>query len=153
MSTATGTLAVAFAALFAAHQVADHWIQTGHQAAAKGRRDWSGRLACARHISTLTATKLAALAAAFTVCALPVRPAWWIAALGVDAASHYWADRRFTLRALAERTGSGQFFDLGVPRDGRDDNPSLGTGAYALDQSFHVGWLFIAALILAAGAR
>jgi hypothetical protein len=26
------------------------------------------------------------------------------------------------------------------------DNPSLGTGAYALDQSWHHGWLFLAAL-------
>lgn len=25
-------------------------------------------------------------------------------------------------------------------------NPSLGTGAYALDQSWHVGWLFVSAI-------
>jgi len=37
-----------------------------------------------------------------------------------------------------------------VPRPHRDDNPTLGTGAYALDQSFHIFWLIIAALLIAA---
>ena len=46
-------------------------------------------------------------------------------------------------------TGKADFYRLGAPRDGRDDNPSLGTGAYALDQSWHYLWLFVAALIIA----
>lgn len=72
----------------------------------------------------------------------------------MDAASHYWADRRTTLRALAAALGAGKaaFFDIGAPRPGHDDNPTLGTGAYALDQSWHIGWLFVAALVVAAGA-
>jgi len=148
-------LTVASAALFAAHQFGDHWAQTPTQAMTKGGSGWSARTACASHVLVLTAVKLAALLAAFAVAGLPIRPAWWAAGLGVDAASHYWADRRSTLRALATAFGPGKaaFFDLGAPRPGRDDNPTLGTGAYALDQSWHVGWLFIAALILAAGAR
>jgi hypothetical protein len=40
-----------------------------------------------------------------------------------------------------------EFYRLGAPREGREDNPSLGTGAYALDQSFHYLWLLIAAAI------
>ena len=48
------------------------------------------------------------------------------------------ADRRTPLRRFAEATGLGEFYALGQPREGRDDNPSLGTGAYALDQSWHV---------------
>ncbi|MGH3921845.1 MAG: hypothetical protein ACRDTT_03035 [Pseudonocardiaceae bacterium] len=43
----------------------------------------------------------------------------------------------------------GDFYRLGVPRNGRDDNPSLGTGAYMLDQSWHYGWLGVAALVTA----
>jgi hypothetical protein len=43
-----------------------------------------------------------------------------------------------------------QFWTLGAPRPDRDDNPSLGTGAYALDQSFHYFFLFYTALIIAA---
>ena len=74
---------------------------------------------------------------------------WALLALGVDAASHYWADRRYTLRGLAGRLGKSEFYELGAPRPGRDDNPCLGSGAMALDQAWHIGWLFVAALILA----
>lgn len=146
--------AVGSTALFAAHQVGDHWFQTNGQALAKGGTGWTARAACARHVLVLVAVKVAALLAAFAVVNLPIRPLWWAAGLGVDAVSHYWADRRTTLRRLAGLLGEGKlaFFDLGTPRPGRDDNPSLGTGAYALDQSWHVLWLFVAALIIAGGA-
>jgi hypothetical protein len=78
----------------------------------------------------------------------PIRAA---AGLAVSAGSHYWADRRSTLAALAELVpGKGSFYRLGTPRPGRDDNPTLGTGAYALDQAWHTGWLLIAALVIAA---
>ncbi|MEU0516669.1 hypothetical protein [Streptosporangium sp. NPDC006007] len=53
--------------------------------------------------------------------------------------------------ALAERTGKGDFHRLGAPRPGTTDAPHLGTGAYALDQSWHIGWLFVSALIIAGG--
>ncbi|WP_235557895.1 hypothetical protein [Sphaerimonospora mesophila] len=72
-------------------------------------------------------------------------------ALTLDAVSHYWADRRYTLAALAARLGSGEFYRLGRPRPGHDDNPTLGTGSYALDQAWHIGWLWVAALIIASG--
>lgn len=149
--TGAVVLAAVFVALWAAHQVGDHWVQTGRQAACKGSRDWTGRAACAGHVLTLTATKAAFLAAAMAVTGLHLAPLWTVAGLAVDAVSHYWADRRFTLAGLAARLGKAGFYALGAPRAGRDDNPSLGTGAYALDQSWHVGWLFVAALIVAAG--
>lgn len=154
MNTSASVLSVAFAALYAAHQVGDHWLQTPAQASNKGGRGWAARTACARHVAVLAAAKALALWAAFSVAGLPVHLLWWAAGLGVDAASHYWADRRTTLRALAGLFGPAKlaFFDLGSPRPGRDDNPSLGTGAYALDQSWHVLFLFVASLILAGGA-
>jgi hypothetical protein len=51
-------------------------------------------------------------------------------------------------------------YALGQPRKGLidpddpgkgayDDNPTIGTGAYALDQSWHWWWIFIAALVTA----
>ena len=144
--------AAVFAALYAAHSVGDHWVQTGGQAAGKGGAGAdtaAGRWACARHVATLTATKAVFLAGAVAVLALPLTPAAVVAGLAVDAGSHWWADRRHTLAALATRVGKGEFYALGAPRAGRDDNPSLGTGAYALDQSWHLGWLFVAALIVA----
>lgn len=153
--TPAAVFAVSFAALYASHHFADHWIQTPSQSMTKGGTGWIARLACARHVATLAATKIAALLAAFAVTDLPIRPLWWAVGLGVDAVSHYWADRRTTLRRLAAMFGPGKaaFFDLGAPRPGKDDNPSLGTGAYALDQSWHVMWLFVTALIMAAGVR
>lgn len=155
MNASAIVFAASFAALYAAHSFGDHWAQTNTQALTKGGAGWTARLACARHVAVLALVKLAALGSVFAVTGLPARPAWWAAALAVDAVSHYVADRRAPLRRIASWFGPGKlsFFDLGAPRPGRDDNPGLGTGAYALDQSWHVAWLFVAALILAAGAR
>ncbi|GII89466.1 hypothetical protein Ssi03_74560 [Sphaerisporangium siamense] len=144
------TFAAVFAALYAAHSFGDHWVQTHAQACIKGTPGRTGRLACARHVATLTATKAAFLLALELATGARLHPAAVLAGLAVDAASHYWADRRTTLAALAERIGKGDFYRLGAPRPGRDDAPHLGTGAYALDQSWHIGWLFITALIIAA---
>ena len=145
-----GLLGAVFAAVYAAHMVGDHWVQTCHQAAIKGAPGWAGWWADIKHVVTLTVTKIAALIAVFAVTGSRV-PLWQLsAALTVDALSHGWADRRTTLAGLAERAGLGPFYRLGVPRPAREDNPSLGTGAYALDQSWHIGWLFVTALIIAA---
>ncbi|MFG2002099.1 transcriptional regulator [Spirillospora sp. NPDC048911] len=150
--------AAVFAALYAAHEVGDHWAQTHAQACGKGAAGWSGRLMCGKHVAVLTVVKAAALMLAALVVDLPVNPLAVAAALAVDAVSHYWADRRTTLVALADwlgRTvvpGKGDFARLGAPRPDRDDNPTLGTGAYALDQSWHIGWLFLAALLACLGA-
>ena len=72
-----------------------------------------------------------------------------VAGLGIDAVTHWWADRRSTLAWLARVTGKGEFYRLGAPRADHDDNPHIGTGAYALDQSFHHLWLLVAALVIA----
>jgi hypothetical protein len=141
--------AAVFAALYAAHQVGDHWIQTHHQACGKGATGWPGRLACAGHVATLTLTKAAALLALVLVTDISLSPPAFLAGLAVDAVSHYWADRRVTLARFAEAVGKGGFFRMGAPRPDTDDQPHLGTGAYALDQSWHIGWLFITALIIA----
>jgi hypothetical protein len=147
---ALAAVAAVFVALYTAHMVGDHWVQTHHQALCKAAAGWAGRWADTKHVATLTGTKLVALIALCWRTGL--RPPLWqlAAALMVDALSHWWADRRTTLAALAELVDKTQFYTLGAPRTGHDDNPSIGTGAYALDQSWHIGWLFIAALIAAA---
>lgn len=132
----TGFAAV-FAALYAAHQVADHWVQTQHQADTKGHPGWPGRIACAAHVATYTATAVAALTA------LALATGWHLdgwrigVGLGVSAISHYIADRRAPLRRLADLLG-------------KDPAWLESGGMYALDQSWHVGWLFAAALAMAA---
>jgi hypothetical protein len=141
--TSMATFAGVFAALYAAHQVGDHWVQAHWQACGKGDRTPQGRFACFAHVATLTATKMIALGLLWA--ATGVTLGWTLApALLLDAATHYWADRRFTLQRLAERLGKADFYKLGAGH--------LGSGAYALDQSWHVGWLFVTSLIIAGGA-
>lgn len=142
------TFAAVFAALYAAHALADHWIQTGRQAMTKGLPGWPGRRACAAHVATLTATMAAALGA-LVAAGAHLAPWPLVVGLAVNAVTHYWADRRTTLARLAAALGKAEFYRLGAPRPGRDDNPTLGTGAYALDQAWHMAWLFAAALIIA----
>lgn len=165
--------AVVLPTLLAAHQVADFWIQTDWQARTKGQRDAMGRLACAAHVATYTLTTIAMVSTVWLLFNLPISPAGFLVGQAVSAVTHYWADRRFTLQWLCERLGKSNFYRLGAPRAveawlgdlgsheikavnlcrvGQNypvpwDNPSLGTGAYALDQSWHWFWLFIAALL------
>jgi hypothetical protein len=141
--------AVTLPALLVAHTVADHWVQTGHQAAAKGLPGWVGRRACAAHVVTYTATTAAVVAAVWWAFALPISPVGFALGQLVSALTHYLADRRAPLARIATRVGKAGFYSLGALREGRDDNPTLGTGAYALDQSWHHAWLAIAAVLTA----
>jgi hypothetical protein len=155
--TAAAVFAAVFVALYVAHSVGDHWVQTSHQAAEKGRPGWVGRLADARHVLGLTITKGIALAAVVLVLDIPVTVTGLVAGLGVDAVTHWWADRRTTLAWLAKVTGKTEFLSLGTPAHSAHPvtadggyAPTLGTGAYALDQSFHHLFLGVAALLIAA---
>lgn len=150
MTAVTHLAAVAgvYAALHAAHQVGDHWIQSGKDAAAKGNPGPAGRAACARHVTTYTATGLVALVA--LAAATGWQPDLWrlAAGLAVSAVTHYIADRRTPLEWLAEKAGKDQFVRMGRPVDGQAQ--CMGTGAYLLDQSWHTGWLYVTALIIGA---
>jgi hypothetical protein len=149
-----GRFAGTFAALLAAHQVADHWIQTDHQAASKGAPGSAGRKACAAHVATYTLTAAVAVLATDRAARLDLSPGRTVAALALSAVTHYIADRRTPLRKIAERTGSGRFYGFGTPQEGdAGGRPCLGTGAYALDQSWHVGWLWASALLVAAAGK
>ncbi|MFE3903226.1 transcriptional regulator [Streptomyces sp. NPDC059153] len=148
--------AAVFIALYVAHSVGDHWVQTSCQSANKGLPGWTGRLAGARHVATLTATKLALLLPVAFLLGLNLSVLGLVAGLGVDALTHWWADRRSTLAWLARVTGKAEFYSLGtvahpahpVTAEGKPA-ATLGTGAYALDQSFHHLWLLIASVLIA----
>jgi hypothetical protein len=144
------TFAAVLAALHVAHTVADHWVQTQHQADTKGRPGWPGRLACLAHVATYTLTAAVAVVLVMAATGLHIDGPHLTGGLFVSAVTHYVADRRTPLRRLAQLLGAARFYAIGAPRPGRDDNPSLGTGAYALDQSFHLFFLFVAALVIAA---
>ncbi|MEU9132825.1 hypothetical protein AB0D08_32760 [Kitasatospora sp. NPDC048540] len=140
--------AAAYALLRAAADVADHWIQTDHQAATKGQHDHNpgqssaaGRRACTAHVATYTATQATALLLGTRVLGVRLRPGPIAAALTVSAVTHYIADRREPLRRLADATGSRAFVRLA------DHGMN---GAYCLDQAWHHAFETAAALIASA---
>lgn len=173
--TDIGTFAGVAVAMLVAHQVGDHWSQTHHQAMTKGQPGRVGRAACARHVASYTVGTAVAVLALWGAFQLDISWLGFAAGQLVSAATHYWADRRSTLAWLAASLGKAEFHALGAPREHRIavdrvvrhelpdgghtlsletdvvplDNPSLGTGAYALDQSWHWGWLGVSAFLTA----
>jgi hypothetical protein len=145
-------LSAVFIALWVGHMVGDHWVQTGWQVENKAKPGNAGRLACLAHVYTYTLTQVVAVWIIEAATNLDVTPAALTAGLAISAGTHYFADRRVPLRRLAALldrfTGKLAFHDLGVPREGHDDNRCLGTGAYVLDQSWHIWWLFVAAAVM-----
>lgn len=156
-------------ALYAAHHVGDYWVQTDHQARHKGDAGTDGRLQCLAHVVTYLLTQQAFLIMLAAVT--DWRPDAWqlAAAMVISGATHYMADRREhgLMFWLARRIpGKAAFLELGRPR-GRVvnswgaampghpvesapiDNPQLATGAWALDQAWHIFWgVFVAALVI-----
>lgn len=149
-------------ALYAGHHAGDYWIQTDHQARHKG----TDALQCLLHVITYLITQVVCL---FFLVPLGARfGAWQVAAgLLLSGVTHYTADRREhgLMFCLAGRLpGKARFLELGVPREHeiyaitgpgpvekvRLDSPSLGTGAWALDQAWHIFFgVFLTALVIA----
>ncbi|WP_327067806.1 hypothetical protein [Kitasatospora sp. NBC_01302] len=147
-SVRAARFAAAYALLRAAADVADHWIQSDHQAQTKGQHDHTegqssaaGHRACAAHVASYTATQGAVLLAGGAVLGLRLRPAPVAAALALSAVTHYIADRREPLRRVADATGKANFVRLA------DHGMN---GAYALDQAWHHAFETAAALIVSA---
>lgn len=141
-------------AFYVGHHVGDCWVQTDHQARTKGQAGKLGRIACFDHVLSYTVTQMLTFMLVTQVLDLHFSH-WWTmpAALFVSGGTHYMADRREhgLMFWLARRLGKGSFMKLGVPRGGHyDDNPQLATGAWALDQSWHLFFgVLIPALIIA----
>jgi hypothetical protein len=140
--TSPGTrFAATFIALHAAHNLADYWMQTTHQATDKGRfgnahENAAGRLACLSHVASYTAISTSAVVGANA--ALRLGLGWQGIVVGqlLSSASHYFADRRHTLRSLAARMGKLELYDSGE---------GFASGSVVLDQSWHQVWLTLAA--------
>jgi hypothetical protein len=151
-------------ALYAGHHVGDYWFQTDHQARHKGDDGREGALSCALHVLSYLATQAACVGLLVFATGLHVSVAGVLAGLTVSGVTHYLADRRehgimFRLARLIP--GKANFLELGKPRLAWTrvdeagqvlplDNPTLGTGAWALDQAWHIFWgVFVAALLMA----
>lgn len=127
MTSRAAQAAVAYAALRTAARVADHWGQTSHQAMHKADPGIKGHAAMAGHVASYAASQAAALVAVNKVLDAGLSPRGIAAAVAFSAATHWFIDRRWPVRKLAEATGKEGFHQMGGP---------LG-GAYILDQSAH----------------
>lgn len=127
MTSNAAKAAVAYASLRTAAHVADHWFQTGHQAAHKADPGMAGHKAMAGHVAGYAGAQAVALVAADRALGLGLKPSRIAAAVALSAATHWFIDRRWPVRKLAGAMGKKAFHDLGGP---------LG-GAYILDQSAH----------------
>lgn len=133
------TFAAVLPGLLVAHAVGDRWLQTDHQAVTKGHAGHIGRIACASHVLTYTAVTALVTGILWVALGLSVSPAGFLAGQAVSALTHYWIDRRVTLAAFVARyTPWNRTYYTQVPG-----------GAEHLDQSAHMVWLFVAALLTA----
>lgn len=164
--SAARRFAVTLPTLLVAHNVADHLVQTDHQAANKATR-WR---AMAGHVGGYLATAEAALLLVGAVTG--EHPTWRRRLLGhlVSGATHAIVDRRWPVVEILERTGSpafaaprtrvyldvngyGQVQSAGIPRTVELRGPVPLHGPYLADQALHHGCLLIAALVMAGGKR
>lgn len=139
MKPQAAKFAATYALMRAAADLADHWIQTDHQARHKAKPGTEGHHALAAHVATYTATQGAALLVGNRLLGLGLRPRSMAAALAISSATHYLIDRRWPVQRLATATGKTAFHDLGGP---------LG-GAYLLDQAAHHAAETVAAAVAA----
>lgn len=157
--------AAAYAALMPAHDVADHVVQTDHQAAHKAGPGWAGARAMAGHVGSYHAVQLLAVLA---LRRLGVRPSArrTLAALALSAGTHAFLDRRWPVQRAMELTGSAGFANGTIVATGEiqgDDPMEIGAlhvtarpyvnGMYVNDQAWHHLVLAVCAAILSGGAR
>jgi hypothetical protein len=139
MSTSALVFAVAMATLVAAHQLADHIVQTDNDAkdkAAPGLNGWR-HLLC--HVGTYHATALVMLLITAVALHMPLTVTGMAAGLGFSAITHALLDRRWPVRWILQHTGSAAFADRMSPI----------CGMYLADQALHYGCLWVAALLIA----
>lgn len=146
--SAAEVFAACFAALFVGHHVGDYWVQTGYQTAHKGDAGEHGRAQCMLHCVSYVLTQALMLVVIHLALGMSPQAMGVLAALWVSGGTHYMADRRehgLMFWLVKRIPGKARFLEFGK------DSGSLGTGAWALDQSWHLFFgVFVPALILAA---
>lgn len=151
-ATAAAVFAAVFCLFYVGHRVGDTWGQRSVDAVHKQVPGPRGALHCGIHVAMLTGAKALFLVPGVLVLGLPVSVGGVVLALAVDAMSHYLVDRGAPLRAMARATGNGEFIDrVTVVRTpgGPAAATGPGTGAFELDQAWHLAWVGVAALIVA----
>ena len=149
MTSMAAKAAGAYLAMRTAAHVADHWFQTGHQAMHKADAGLAGHQAMAGHVASYAGAQAVALVAVNRALGMGLKPSRIAAAVALSGATHWFIDRRWPVRKLAEamdKTGCQRDRKCADPEhapDGSDCNGGfhglggpLG-GAYVLDQSAH----------------
>lgn len=93
----------------------------------------------AGHVASYAGSQAVALLVANRVLGMRLKPGNMAAAIAFSAATHWFIDRRWPVKRLADATGKTDFHGLGGP---------LG-GAYILDQSAHHLMEAVASLLAA----
>ncbi|HET6503798.1 MAG TPA: hypothetical protein VFG87_23865 [Amycolatopsis sp.] len=154
MRETTRALAL-FGALHAAwsdvHPFCDQIVQ-GDEAAKKGEPGWTGRKACAKHVSTYTTVQtIAALGVTRALgYRLPVRAL--AAGMAVNAVTHYVIDRRAPFIRAMRAIGKGGYLDHATAqrREGVVDTSGPGTALMEMDQAAHRAIGVLASLLTTA---
>jgi hypothetical protein len=157
MSSTVRALAL-FGALHAAwsdvHPFCDQIVQNSDDAAGKGEPGWTGRKACAKHVTTYTAVQtIAALGVTRALgYRLPVRAL--AAGMTVNAVTHYVIDRREPFKAFlrSKRIGKGGYLDHATVqrRPGVVEESGPGTALMEMDQAAHRAIGVLASLLTTA---
>lgn len=149
-----------FAALYATHQWADHVWQREGDAIIKQDEGTAGARACGIHVGTVVAATATASYAVNKALKTGASTRGWLAAMAINGASHYLADRGMEkgrpFRPVLRMSDSTGWVDTaGVVRhEGKGtDLRGPGTAAYAIDQAWHTLWLAIAAFVIAVCSR
>jgi len=149
------TIALAFAALLAAHYFGDHWLQTGGQALKKALGQPNGRTAdavwhCAKHVATYCALGLGLFLLVAAQVNLPLRPGWIAAGMVLHAGTHFLADLRTPLRWAAGKVGLTEYIEhCNVARGAGVHEVGPGTALFHLDQSWHILCIFFVSCLFA----
>ena len=149
------TTLVAFSFGYAGHLIGDHWIQTHVQACEKaldrpGCRRLAAVWACAKHVLTWSAAVLTFICLAGWWLDLPLRPGWVAAGMALNAVTHFIADLRTPLIWLGRLLGRGGYIEhVQVHRGKTVEKTGPGTALFHLDQSWHIAWLAVSALVMA----
>jgi hypothetical protein len=146
--------ATAYAALMGGHEVGDYLVQTDAQARGKGAHTHEGRVACASHVASYTATQGAALAVLNRRLGLGMTAGRMALGLAVSGLTHYavdrcagqWADPKAeNVPALVRAAHHKRIGKAGwLTRD-------PGAGAL-IDQAIHKGCILVAAAVIAGAA-
>ncbi|MFE9247233.1 DUF3307 domain-containing protein [Nocardiopsis sp. NPDC006938] len=149
------TFAATFVLYYIAHLIADHWCQRSEDAVGKQAPGWAGVRHCLSHTASVVLTTAVVLGVGMVLLGLRAPVDVVAASLLVVGVSHYLVDRGTPLRWLARLTANEGYMDrVSVVRapDQVPDTTGPGTGAFHLDQSWHVAWAGVGALIIALGA-